>query len=198
MQTPNQWLASNCACALVSRSKDSDIFIQRFLMHVEFLLLSTARWSLSAKYLLFFYFYLCWKSRLNGVFCAAAAAVTMFSLCFGVFVLQDGYSQYHFVGSASTIERDRQRPYSSSRTPSVSPVRTSPNNRSGEYHAYCMILTAHPFYISAPARGLSLFVVGSTKKMCSFGNAEREKTLCNELIRMLSINNIYWSVTAAK
>ncbi|KAM7370039.1 hypothetical protein PAMP_011325 [Pampus punctatissimus] len=44
----------------------------------------------------------------------------------------DGYSQYHFVGSASTIERDRQRPYSSSRTPSVSPVRTSPNNRSGE------------------------------------------------------------------
>uniref|UniRef100_A0AAZ3NP14 Catenin delta-2-like n=1 Tax=Oncorhynchus tshawytscha TaxID=74940 RepID=A0AAZ3NP14_ONCTS len=43
---------------------------------------------------------------------------------------KDGYSQYHFVGSASTIERDRQRPYSSSRTPSVSPVRTSPNNRS--------------------------------------------------------------------
>lgn len=51
-----------------------------------------------------------------------------------VFVFQDGYSQYHFVGSASTIERDRQRPYSSSRTPSVSPVRTSPNNRSGEHH----------------------------------------------------------------
>ena len=49
-----------------------------------------------------------------------------------VVVPQDGYSQYHFVGSASTIERDRQRPYSSSRTPSVSPVRTSPNNRSGE------------------------------------------------------------------
>ncbi|CAL8311701.1 unnamed protein product [Merluccius merluccius] len=46
---------------------------------------------------------------------------------------KDGYSQYHFVGSASTIERDRQRPYSSSRTPSVSPVRTSPNNRSGKY-----------------------------------------------------------------
>lgn len=45
---------------------------------------------------------------------------------------QDGYSQYHFVGSSSTIERDRQRPYSSSRTPSISPVRTSPNNRSGE------------------------------------------------------------------
>ncbi|KAM6976564.1 catenin delta-2 [Aplochiton taeniatus] len=43
---------------------------------------------------------------------------------------KDGYSQYHFVGSASTIERDRQRPYSSSRTPSVSPVRISPNNRS--------------------------------------------------------------------
>ncbi|XP_028288657.1 catenin delta-2 [Parambassis ranga] len=43
---------------------------------------------------------------------------------------KDGYSQYHFVGSASTIERDRQRPYSNSRTPSVSPVRTSPNNRS--------------------------------------------------------------------
>uniref|UniRef100_A0A8C9RKE2 Catenin (cadherin-associated protein), delta 2a n=1 Tax=Scleropages formosus TaxID=113540 RepID=A0A8C9RKE2_SCLFO len=49
--------------------------------------------------------------------------------CANVF-LQDGYSQYHFVGSSSTIERDRQRPYSSSRTPSVSPVRTSPNNRS--------------------------------------------------------------------
>lgn len=47
-------------------------------------------------------------------------------------LLQDGYSQYHFVGSSSTIERDRQRPYSSSRTPSISPVRTSPNNRSGE------------------------------------------------------------------
>ncbi|XP_027861188.1 catenin delta-2 isoform X5 [Xiphophorus couchianus] len=45
---------------------------------------------------------------------------------------KDGYSQHHFVGSASTIERDRQRPYSSSRTPSVSPVRTSPNNRSDE------------------------------------------------------------------
>uniref|UniRef100_A0A8C8FZ18 Catenin (cadherin-associated protein), delta 2b n=1 Tax=Oncorhynchus tshawytscha TaxID=74940 RepID=A0A8C8FZ18_ONCTS len=45
---------------------------------------------------------------------------------------KDGYSQYHFVGSSSTIERDRQRPYSSSRTPSISPVRTSPNNRSGE------------------------------------------------------------------
>uniref|UniRef100_A0A3B5RB94 Catenin delta 2 n=1 Tax=Xiphophorus maculatus TaxID=8083 RepID=A0A3B5RB94_XIPMA len=43
---------------------------------------------------------------------------------------KDGYSQHHFVGSASTIERDRQRPYSSSRTPSVSPIRTSPNNRS--------------------------------------------------------------------
>ncbi|KAK3541558.1 hypothetical protein QTP86_029914, partial [Hemibagrus guttatus] len=43
---------------------------------------------------------------------------------------KDGYSQYHFIGSASTIERDRQRPYSSSRTPSISPVRTSPNNRS--------------------------------------------------------------------
>uniref|UniRef100_A0AAR2JIN0 Catenin (cadherin-associated protein), delta 2b n=1 Tax=Pygocentrus nattereri TaxID=42514 RepID=A0AAR2JIN0_PYGNA len=46
---------------------------------------------------------------------------------------KDGYSQYHFVGSSSTIERDRQRPYSSSRTPSISPVRTSPNNRSGEW-----------------------------------------------------------------
>lgn len=43
---------------------------------------------------------------------------------------KDGYSQYHFIGSSSTIERDRQRPYSSSRTPSISPVRTSPNNRS--------------------------------------------------------------------
>ncbi|XP_047664334.1 catenin delta-2 [Tachysurus fulvidraco] len=43
---------------------------------------------------------------------------------------KDGYSQYHFIGSASTIERDRQRPYSFSRTPSISPVRTSPNNRS--------------------------------------------------------------------
>lgn len=84
------------------------------------------------------------------MFCAAAAAaVTVFSLSFTVFVLQDGYSQYHFVGSASTIERDRQRPYSSSRTPSVSPVRTSPNNRSGEDHAYWMILTVHPFYMRA-------------------------------------------------
>ncbi|XP_072416755.1 catenin delta-2-like isoform X1 [Chiloscyllium punctatum] len=43
---------------------------------------------------------------------------------------KDGWSQYHFVASASTIERDRQRPYSSSRTPSISPVRMSPNNRS--------------------------------------------------------------------
>uniref|UniRef100_A0A8C2RYF1 Catenin delta 2 n=1 Tax=Capra hircus TaxID=9925 RepID=A0A8C2RYF1_CAPHI len=43
---------------------------------------------------------------------------------------QDGWSQYHFVASSSTIERDRQRPYSSSRTPSISPVRVSPNNRS--------------------------------------------------------------------
>ncbi|KAF3836042.1 hypothetical protein F7725_028600 [Dissostichus mawsoni] len=34
---------------------------------------------------------------------------------------KDGYSQYHFVGSASTIERDRQRPYSSSRTPPSPP-----------------------------------------------------------------------------
>uniref|UniRef100_A0A8C1WWC2 Catenin (cadherin-associated protein), delta 2b n=1 Tax=Cyprinus carpio TaxID=7962 RepID=A0A8C1WWC2_CYPCA len=48
---------------------------------------------------------------------------------------KDGYSQYHFIGSSSTIERDRQRPYSSSRTPSISPVRTSPNNRSGESHS---------------------------------------------------------------
>ncbi|XP_075442350.1 catenin delta-2 isoform X5 [Ascaphus truei] len=44
--------------------------------------------------------------------------------------IQDGWSQYHFVTSSSTIERDRQRPYSSSRTPSISPVRMSPNNRS--------------------------------------------------------------------
>ncbi|KAM4688161.1 catenin delta-2 isoform 13-T13 [Discoglossus pictus] len=44
--------------------------------------------------------------------------------------IQDGWSQYHFVASSSTIERDRQRPYSSSRTPSISPVRMSPNNRS--------------------------------------------------------------------
>ncbi|XP_078543778.1 catenin delta-2 isoform X3 [Lissotriton helveticus] len=43
---------------------------------------------------------------------------------------QDGWSQYQFVASSSTIERDRQRPYSSSRTPSISPVRMSPNNRS--------------------------------------------------------------------
>uniref|UniRef100_A0A8C0EJP3 Catenin delta 2 n=1 Tax=Bubo bubo TaxID=30461 RepID=A0A8C0EJP3_BUBBB len=35
---------------------------------------------------------------------------------------KDGWSQYHFVASSSTIERDRQRPYSSSRTPSISPV----------------------------------------------------------------------------
>uniref|UniRef100_H0ZB23 Catenin delta 2 n=1 Tax=Taeniopygia guttata TaxID=59729 RepID=H0ZB23_TAEGU len=45
---------------------------------------------------------------------------------------KDGWSQYHFVASSSTIERDRQRPYSSSRTPSISPVRMSPNNRSGK------------------------------------------------------------------
>ncbi|XP_073534525.1 catenin delta-2 isoform X3 [Phyllobates terribilis] len=44
--------------------------------------------------------------------------------------IQDGWSQYHFVASSSTIERDRQRPFSSSRTPSISPVRMSPNNRS--------------------------------------------------------------------
>ncbi|CAN2389179.1 dendritic spine morphogenesis [Pristimantis euphronides] len=44
--------------------------------------------------------------------------------------IQDGWSQYQFVAAASTIERDRQRPYSSSRTPSISPVRMSPNNRS--------------------------------------------------------------------
>ncbi|KAM3929744.1 catenin delta-2 isoform 5-T5 [Leptodactylus fuscus] len=43
---------------------------------------------------------------------------------------KDGWSQYHFVATSSTIERDRQRPYSSSRTPSISPVRMSPNNRS--------------------------------------------------------------------
>uniref|UniRef100_A0A8C4VVK1 Catenin delta 2 n=1 Tax=Gopherus evgoodei TaxID=1825980 RepID=A0A8C4VVK1_9SAUR len=43
---------------------------------------------------------------------------------------KDGWSQYHFIASSSTIERDRQRPYSSSRTPSISPVRMSPNNRS--------------------------------------------------------------------
>lgn len=146
-------------------------------MHVEFLFLSPTRWSLNVKYLLFFFvcFYLRWKSRLNGVICAAAA-VTMFSLCFGVFVLQDGYSQYHFVGSASTIERDRQRPYSSSRTPSVSPVRTSPNNRSGEDRTYCMILTAHPFYMSAPARALSVCCSKYKKKKVFFGKrGERER-----------------------
>ncbi|XP_032872971.1 catenin delta-2 isoform X2 [Amblyraja radiata] len=43
---------------------------------------------------------------------------------------KDGWSQCHFVATSSTIERDRQRPYSSSRTPSISPVRMSPNNRS--------------------------------------------------------------------
>ncbi|XP_010292176.1 PREDICTED: catenin delta-2-like [Phaethon lepturus] len=47
-----------------------------------------------------------------------------------LFSVFDGWSQYHFVASSSTIERDRQRPYSSSRTPSISPVRMSPNNRS--------------------------------------------------------------------
>lgn len=51
-------------------------------------------------------------------------------------LLQDGWSQYHFVASSSTIERDRQRPYSSSRTPSISPVRVSPNNRSGKRRLY--------------------------------------------------------------
>uniref|UniRef100_A0A4W3GI76 Catenin (cadherin-associated protein), delta 2a n=1 Tax=Callorhinchus milii TaxID=7868 RepID=A0A4W3GI76_CALMI len=39
---------------------------------------------------------------------------------------KDGWSQYHFVASSSTIERDRQRPYSSSRTPSISPVSSQP------------------------------------------------------------------------
>lgn len=72
---------------------------------------------------------------------------------------QDGYSQYHFVGSASTIERDRQRPYSSSRTPSVSPVRTSPNNRSGKEH---WIIKLHIFVyvcvcVSLPAEDIFLF-----------------------------------------
>ncbi|XP_077125622.1 catenin delta-2 isoform X9 [Ranitomeya variabilis] len=43
---------------------------------------------------------------------------------------KDGWSQYQFVASSSTMERDRQRPFSSSRTPSISPVRMSPNNRS--------------------------------------------------------------------
>lgn len=60
--------------------------------------------------------------------CKSSIGSSSFLLIFS----QDGYSQYHFVGSSSTIERDRQRPYSSSRTPSISPVRTSPNNRSGE------------------------------------------------------------------
>uniref|UniRef100_A0A6Q2WT79 Catenin delta 2 n=1 Tax=Esox lucius TaxID=8010 RepID=A0A6Q2WT79_ESOLU len=58
---------------------------------------------------------------------------------------KDGYSQYHFVGSASTIERDRQRPYSSSRTPSVSPVRNSPNNRSGQ--CFSVDLFLFPFQV---------------------------------------------------
>ncbi|XP_073443727.1 catenin delta-2 isoform X2 [Dendrobates tinctorius] len=44
--------------------------------------------------------------------------------------IQDGWSQYQFVASSSTMERDRQHPFSSSRTPSISPVRMSPNNRS--------------------------------------------------------------------
>ncbi|KAI3375327.1 hypothetical protein L3Q82_021818, partial [Scortum barcoo] len=66
---------------------------------------------------------------------------------------KDGYSQYHFVGSSSTIERDRQRPYSSSRTPSISPVRTSPNNRSGE----STLLSCFPFcpLSLSPSRALS-------------------------------------------
>lgn len=60
-------------------------------------------------------------------------SITVPSLLIGVrCLLQDGWSQYHFVASSSTIERDRQRPYSSSRTPSISPVRVSPNNRSGK------------------------------------------------------------------
>uniref|UniRef100_A0A8B9LNC2 Catenin (cadherin-associated protein), delta 2b n=1 Tax=Astyanax mexicanus TaxID=7994 RepID=A0A8B9LNC2_ASTMX len=72
---------------------------------------------------------------------------------------KDGYSQYHFVGSSSTIERDRQRPYSSSRTPSISPVRTSPNNRSGECcsivlhfgrHHWLPFPTAYPPFQTPP------------------------------------------------
>lgn len=77
----------------------------------------------------------------NNKNCVCATLIHFF-FCVCVFILQDGYSQYHFVGSASTIERDRQRPYSSSRTPSVSPVRTSPNNRSGEEHPILKEATA--------------------------------------------------------
>ncbi|XP_075887675.1 catenin delta-2b isoform X3 [Nelusetta ayraudi] len=68
---------------------------------------------------------------------------------------KDGYSQYHFVGSSSTIERDRQRPYSSSRTPSISPVRTSPNNRSA----------------SAPASPRDMLALKDRKDYETTGNA---------------------------
>uniref|UniRef100_A0AAX7UFJ9 Catenin (cadherin-associated protein), delta 2b n=1 Tax=Astatotilapia calliptera TaxID=8154 RepID=A0AAX7UFJ9_ASTCA len=71
---------------------------------------------------------------------------------------KDGYSQYHFVGSSSTIERDRQRPYSSSRTPSISPVRTSPNNRSGE-----------PTHPRLPSSHSSLFPPVQYKQVSSQG-----------------------------
>ena len=72
-----------------------------------------------------------WKVSIVGMIMRIANLVlTLLSSL--ILFFQDGYSQYHFVGSSSTIERDRQRPYSSSRTPSISPVRTSPNNRSGE------------------------------------------------------------------
>lgn len=68
---------------------------------------------------------------------------------------KDGYSQYHFVGSSSTIERDRQRPYSSSRTPSISPVRASPNNRSA----------------SAPASPRDMLALKDRKDYETTGNA---------------------------
>lgn len=113
-----------------------------------------------------------------------------------LFALQDGYSQYHFVGSASTIERDRQRPYSSSRTPSVSPVRTSPNNRSGEDHTYCMMLTSHLFCMSVSTCGFSLFVVRNTKNKSVLDVLGRRQ--CNELIWMLAIKTLTDTEAAAK
>lgn len=78
--------------------------------------------------------------RLRGLFLISSGIL---------WLLQDGYSQYHFVGSSSTIERDRQRPYSSSRTPSISPVRTSPNNRSGESTPFLSPFFSLPSFCSS-------------------------------------------------
>uniref|UniRef100_A0A8C2TTA0 Catenin delta 2 n=1 Tax=Coturnix japonica TaxID=93934 RepID=A0A8C2TTA0_COTJA len=76
---------------------------------------------------------------------------------------KDGWSQYHFVASSSTIERDRQRPYSSSRTPSISPVRMSPNNRSVANVNQEMERSEYEDILS----GLQLFNSETSEKRCA-------------------------------